>query len=67
MQMAGDYAGRVDFFSVDVDRSPDLAMQYGVMGVPTVILFQAGQPIERMTGYKPRKFLEERLMSKLSQ
>ena len=65
-EMAGDYAGRVDFLTVDVDQSPGLAMQYGVMGVPTVILFRGGQPLERMTGYKPRKALEAQLLSKLS-
>jgi thioredoxin 1 len=65
-EMAGDYAGRVEFLTVDVDQSPGLAMQYGVMGVPTVILFRGGQPLERMTGYKPRKALEAQLLSKLS-
>jgi thioredoxin 1 len=66
VEMAGDYLGKVDFFTVDVDQSPELAMQYGVMGVPTVIIFREGQPIERMTGYKPRKILEAQILSKLS-
>lgn len=65
-EMAGDYADRVDFLTVDVDQSPGLAMQYGVMGVPTVILFRGGQPLEQMTGYKPRKVLEAQLLSRLS-
>jgi len=66
VEMAGDYLDRVEFLTVDVDQSPELAMQYGVMGVPTVILFRDGQLIARMTGYKPRKILEEQVMSKLS-
>ena len=66
VEMAGDFAGRVDFLTVDVDQSPELAMQYGVMGMPTVILFRDGQPLERLTGYKPRKALEAQLLSKLS-
>jgi thioredoxin 1 len=66
VEMSGDFTGRVDFLTVDVDQSPELAMQYGVMGVPTVILFRDGQPLERMTGYKPRKVLEAQLLSKLS-
>ena len=32
----------------------DLAMQYGVMGVPTLILFVNGQPAQRLTGYQPK-------------
>ncbi|MBG0784208.1 MAG: thioredoxin [Anaerolineaceae bacterium] len=66
VEMSADFAGRVDFLTVDVDQSPELAMQYGVMGVPTVILFRDGQPLQRMTGYKPRKVLEAQLLSKLS-
>ena len=58
------YGDRVDFYSVDVDDSPQLAMDYQVLGVPTVILFNDGQVIERMTGYRPRKALEKLFLAK---
>ena len=41
-------------FKLDVDDHSDLAMQYGVMGVPTLILFVNGQPAQRLTGYQPK-------------
>lgn len=53
-QLAAEWAGKVSFFKVDVDHNPDLAMQFSVMGVPTLMLFKEGQPVERMTGYKPK-------------
>jgi len=43
----GDWA---DVYSVNIDRSPGLARQYQVSGVPTFIAFAGGQPIERKTG-----------------
>ncbi len=53
-QLAADWSGKVLFFKVDVDHNPDLAMQFSVMGVPTLMLFKDGVPVERMTGYKPK-------------
>jgi thioredoxin 1 len=64
-ELAGEYGDRVDFYTVDVDQSPQLAMDLGVMGVPTVILFRDGQPAERMTGYRPRKALEKLFLADL--
>ena len=62
VELAGEYAGKVDFYTVDVDQSPQLAGDYGVMGVPTVIVFRNGQISDRVTGYRPRKALEKLLV-----
>lgn len=64
-ELAAEYGDQVDFYTVDVDQSPQLAMQYSVMGVPTVMLFQEGKLVERMTGYRPRKALEKLFLAKL--
>ncbi len=65
VELAGAYSDRVDFYSIDVDDSPQLAMDYQVMGVPTIILFKGGQAVERMTGFRPRKALEQLFLSNL--
>lgn len=44
---------------VDVDAQPGLAAEYGVRGVPTLVLFANGKPVERVVGLQP----EERLRS----
>ena len=52
-QLAQDWDGRVKVVKLDVDNNPELAMQYQVMGVPTLMLFVGGEPIDRVTGYQP--------------
>jgi thioredoxin 1 len=62
LQLSKEWQGKALFAKVDVDHSANLAMKYGIMGVPTVILFQDGQARERLTGLQPR----ERLVEKFS-
>jgi thioredoxin 1 len=59
-QLAKDWDGKVLIFKLDVDDNPDLAMTYQVMGVPTLMLFKDGQPVERVTGYQPKHRLEKK-------
>ena len=50
-QLAGEYAGKVTIGKLDVDANPDIQMRYGVMGIPTLGLFQDGKLIDRLVGY----------------
>ena len=59
-QLAQAWDGKVKVFKLDVDESPDLAMNYQVMGVPTLMLFKNGKPVERVTGYQPKDRLEKK-------
>jgi thioredoxin 1 len=61
-QLAQDWDGKIQVFRLDVDENPNLTMQFEVMGVPTVMLFMKGKPVERFSGYQPK----ERILSKLS-
>lgn len=45
----------VQIESVDVDNAPEVASQYGVMSVPTLILLKDGKPVQRMSGYQPKE------------
>ncbi len=47
-----------DVVKVDVDKNPDLAKQFRVMSIPTLILFKGGQMVDRTMGYQPRAALE---------
>ncbi len=49
-KFSADYEGRVEVFSVDIDRSPSLAAKNGVMSVPTLLVFQGGRQVERIVG-----------------
>ena len=59
-QFAQEWAGKVKVVKLDVDDSPNLAMNYQVMGVPTLMLFKGGKPVERVTGYQPKDRLEKK-------
>ena len=62
IELAGEWAGKVKIVKLDVDDNANLAMQYQVMGVPTLMLFNQGEMQERLVGYKPKK----QIVSKLS-
>ncbi len=53
-QLAQDWAGKVKVVKLDADENPNILTKYGVLGIPTLILFKAGQVQERVTGYQPK-------------
>jgi thioredoxin 1 len=61
-EIAAEYDGKLRVVKLDVDSNGATAMQYGVMGIPTLILFKKGQPVERIVGYMPKA----KLLSKLT-
>jgi thioredoxin len=65
-ELAKAWTGHVKVVKLDVDNNPNLAMQYQVMGVPTLMLFKNGQPIERVTGYQPKNRLEKKFQPHLA-
>lgn len=61
-QLAKDWIGKVKVVKLDVDNSPNIAIQFQVMGVPTLMLFIDGKVKERLVGYQPK----DRILSKLN-
>jgi thioredoxin 1 len=60
-EIAADYDGKLQVLKLDVDHNNQSAMQYGVMSIPTLILFKNGQPVERIVGFMPKEKLLKRL------
>ena len=60
-QIASENEGKITVGKLDVDANVQTAQKYGVMSIPTLILFKNGKPVERLVGYQPK----ERLMSKI--
>ncbi|TMF02541.1 MAG: thioredoxin [Chloroflexi bacterium] len=50
-QLAGEYAGKVTVGKLDVDVNQEIAIRYGVMGIPTLGLFREGKLVDRLVGY----------------
>jgi thioredoxin 1 len=61
-EIASEYDGQIQIAKLDVDHNNQSAARYGVMSIPTLILFKNGQPVERIVGYVPK----EKLLSKLT-
>ena len=49
-ELASEYVDRIDVRKVDVDSNPELAGQFGIRGIPTLLLFKNGKPVETVVG-----------------
>lgn len=60
-ELAAEYDGKLKITKLDVDENPATAMAYGVMSIPTLILFKDGKQVERIVGYMPKDRLLKQL------
>jgi len=60
-ELAETYRGKVKFGKLNVDDHPQLAAQYRVMNIPTLLLFKGGREIDRLVGVQPKQELIRRL------
>jgi thioredoxin 1 len=60
-ELAKDYQGQLSVRKLDVDENTNVAAQYQVQSIPTLILFKEGKPAQRIVGYMPK----ERLLAQL--
>lgn len=60
-QVAVDYGARLRVVKVDVDENPELSARYGVMSIPTLVLFKGGQPVTTLVGFMPKEQLKARI------
>jgi thioredoxin 2 len=65
-ELAREHAGKLKVVKVNTDQNPRLAAQYRVMSIPTLMLFQRGNPVATWVGFQPKRVLEERLKPYLS-
>jgi thioredoxin 1 len=60
-ELATEYDGKVSFVKLNVDDNPQIAGQYGVMSIPTLILFKDGKPASTIVGFRPKSELKKSL------
>ena len=60
-QLAQEFAGRAVVAKLDIDANQMTAQRYGVMSIPTLILFRGGQEVDRVMGVQPVHVLRQRL------
>lgn len=56
-ELAKEYEGRVLVGKINIDESSDIALQYGVMSIPTLIIFNGGQVVRKEVGLQSKKIL----------
>ena len=64
-ELAEEYDGRITVGKVNVDECQKTAVQYGVMSIPTIILFKDGKPFSNTVGFRPKEELKGILDSAL--
>lgn len=64
-EIAQELDGQLTIGKLDVDNNPDTAMAFGVMSIPTLLLFKDGQPVERIVGFQPKAQLKRRIETHL--
>ena len=59
--LAEEYNGRVKFVQLDIDENRQTPTSFGIMAVPTLILFKGGEVVDKVTGFKPKTVLTQHL------
>ena len=54
-----------NFFEVDIDKEQDIAKEFGVMSVPTIIILKQNSEVLRITGTMPKEQLKNKILSKI--
>lgn len=58
-EIASEYDGKVKVLKVNVDENPEVASRYGIMSIPTLILFKNGELVQTIVGFRPKEDLQE--------
>ncbi len=64
-QLAAEYAGKLKVVKVDVDQNIEVSGRFGVLSIPTLILFKNGQAVEKMIGALPKPALLSKIQPHL--
>ncbi len=60
-ELSREMEGKVKFGKVDVDRNKEKAIEYGIMSIPTLLIFKNGKLVDRLTGAMPKEAIKERI------
>jgi thioredoxin 1 len=53
-QLADEFDGKLRVAKLDADKNENVLIQYGVMSIPTLLLFKDGERVETIVGYQPK-------------
>lgn len=64
-ELSSELAGTANIGKINVDEEPELASQFGVMSIPTLILFKDGQPVDKMVGLQSKDALKNKIQGQI--
>jgi thioredoxin 1 len=64
-EIAAEYSEQLQVAKMDVDSNRDTPAQYGIQGIPTLILFKDGEEATRIVGFRPKDAMVEELLPHL--
>ena len=64
-ELATEFSGKAKIVKLDVDKNPSTAAQYGIQGIPAVLLFKDGQVIEQFVGRRAKDLYAEAIKKQL--
>jgi thioredoxin len=59
-ELAGEYEGRINVGKCDVEENEDLAAEFGIRNIPTILFFKGGQLVDKIVGAQPKAKLQEK-------
>ncbi len=65
-QLSSDFEGKLKFAKVNVDDNREVASQFGVRGIPCLVVVNKGSEVDRITGYAPKDVLKQKIEDILS-
>lgn len=65
-ELAGEYAGKLKVGKLNVDENPEAAGNFGVMSIPTLMIFKGGQPVKTVVGAQGKDVLKKAIDEVLS-
>jgi thioredoxin 1 len=60
-QIAEERADELRVVKVNIDEEPELQQRYGILSIPTIVLFKGGEPAAAAIGAQPKRMLEQSL------
>src|SRR5688572_23149988 len=54
-ELSGEMSGKLEIVKLNTDENPETPMQFGVMSIPTMILFKDGQKVDQLIGAHPKE------------
>ncbi|MDP2940300.1 MAG: thioredoxin [Candidatus Omnitrophota bacterium] len=64
-ELSQEYAGKIKIAKVNVDEEPNIASRYGIMSIPTLIIFKAGKAVDQIIGLLSKAQLKSKINENL--